>query len=231
MLNSLKNLLMIVILCSTLHAHQNSVVLPLNSTEKLTLINVKAQEIKFKGKVGTRVEKEFRSDAANNSGTMVLIENSDFRNGTIEIELSGEPAPGAGRGARGFVGVAFRIDSSDYDNYECIYLRPVNGRAENQLQRNHSVQYISHPEYPWHRLRNEHPGMYESYVDLVPGEWTKFKIVISGESVRLFVHGNSQPTLIVNDLKHGDRHGLIGLWLHQSTVAHYRDLKITPSDN
>ena len=145
----------------------------------------------------------------------------------IELEITGEPAPDAGKGAKGFVGVAFRIDSTDHSNYECIYLRPVNGRAYNQLQRNHSVQYISHPEYPWQRLRKEQSGVYESYVDLIPGEWTSIKIVVSEETARLYVHGNLQPTLIVNDLKHGDREGIIGLWLHRSTIAHYRNIKIT----
>lgn len=205
---------------------QNSRIMLLNSTEKLILLNVKAEVVSLNGKEGIRVEKEISTKESNNSGTMVLIADSDFRNGTIELELAGEPAPDAGKDARGFVGVAFRIDSTDPGNYECIYIRPVNGRAENQLQRNHSVQYISHPEYPWQRLRKEQPGVYETYVDLVPGEWTQYKIVVSGESARLYVHSNSQPTLIVNNLKHGDRKGLIGLWLHRSTVAHFRNLKI-----
>ena len=159
-----------------------------------------------------------------------LIEDIQFENGIIELEISGEPAVDAPPGSRGFVGVAFRIDSVNYSNYECIYLRPVNGRSDNQLQRNHSVQYISHPEYPWYRLRKEHPGVYESYVDLVPGEWISIRIVVSGQSAQLYVHENFQPTLMINDLKHGERGGQIGLWLHTSTVAHYRNLRITHSD-
>ncbi|KAA3616870.1 MAG: hypothetical protein D8M58_17870 [Calditrichaeota bacterium] len=232
MLNSLKTLFMFifVVLFLTGQAHKNSDIILLNSTENLTLLNVKAEAVTFKGKKGLRVEKVTNIDESKNSGTLVLIENSDFRNGTIELELSGEPAPGTGKRAKGFVGVAFRIDNTDHNNYECIYLRPVNGRAENQLQRNHSVQYISHPEFPWQRLRKEQPGVYETYVDLVPGEWIKFKIVVSGKSARLYVHGNSQPTLIVHDLKHGERQGLIGLWLYRSTIAHYRNLKVIVSD-
>ncbi len=229
MLNQLKNLMILIFMALFITGAtlQNSDIIPLNSTEKLTLLNVKTDVVSLKGKKGIRVEKEDHINDSNNTGTIVLIENSNFRNGTIELELAGEPAPGTGIRARGFVGVAFRIDTSNYGNYECIYLRPMNGRAKNQLQRNHSVQYISHPEYPWNRLRKERPGLYESYVDLVPGEWTSIKIEVSGESARLYVHGNTQPTLIVDDLKHGDRQGLIGLWLHASTVAHYRNLKVT----
>ena len=47
------------------------------------------------------------------------------------------------------------------------------------------------------------PGEYEAYVDLVPGEWTKIRIEVRGDKARLFVHGQAQPTLVVNDVKSG----------------------------
>jgi len=64
----------------------------------------------------------------------------------MEVNLSGDTAPGAPPNARGFVGIAFRI-TADRSHFECFYLRPKNGRAEDQLQRNHSVQYISIPGF------------------------------------------------------------------------------------
>ena len=129
---------------------------------------------------------------------------------------------------RGFVGIAFRLEELERTEYECFYLRPTNGRADDQERRNHSVQYVSHPDYPWYRLRRETPSRYESYVDLQPGAWTRVKIVVSGATARLFVHGNEQPTLIVNDLKMGaDAVGAVALWIEGSTVAHFRDLTIT----
>jgi hypothetical protein len=130
-------------------------------------------------------------------------------------------------GARGFVGVAFRL-RKDPLRYECFYLRPTNGRAEDQLRRNHSTQYISHPDHPWDRLRKENPGVYESYVDLVPGEWTRVKIVVSGTEARLFVHGAEQPSLIVKDLKLGVSEGAVALWIGPGTEAHFTGLRIEP---
>ena len=92
--------------------------------------------------------------------------------------------------------------------YDAFYLRPTNGRADDQVRRNHSAQYISHPDLPWFRLRKETPEKYEAYVDLVPGDWTKIRIEVRGATARLFVHGQAQPTLIVNDVKSGaDRPG------------------------
>jgi hypothetical protein len=35
--------------------------------------------------------------------------------------------------------------AADPSKYECFYVRPSNGRADDQLRRNHSAQYISMP--------------------------------------------------------------------------------------
>ncbi len=158
---------------------------------------------------------------------LAVVKGVEFSNGTIELEVSGQPAPGAQGGARGFVGVAFRLQG-DHKTYDCFYLRPTNGRADDQERRNHSVQYISHPEWTWYRFRSETPSRYETYADLVPGEWISLKIEVDGEKARLYVSGAEQPTLIVNDLKSGaDGKGSVALWLEGSTVAHYRNLKIS----
>ncbi|MCA1603461.1 MAG: hypothetical protein LC776_18075, partial [Acidobacteria bacterium] len=140
--------------------------------------------------------------------------------------MTGEPGPSAGEGARGFVGVAFRI-ASDASKYECFYLPPTNGRADDQVRRNHSVQYIAFPDFPWQRLRKEFPEKYESYVDLVPGKWTKLKIEVRGDKARLYVHGAQQPTLLVNDLKQGQSQGGIALWVGPGTVAHFSNLRVS----
>ena len=98
------------------------------------------------------------------------------------------------------------------------------------MRRNHSAQYIAHPDWPWFRLRKEFPEKYEAYVDLVPGEWTKIRIEVRGAQAKLFVHGQAQPTLIVNDVKSGaSGRGKIALWIDSGTVAHFRNLTVTPA--
>ena len=157
---------------------------------------------------------------------ILILPLRDFENGTIEAEISGEPASSAGQGARGFVGIAFRI-ADDPTKYDAFYLRPTNGRADDQVRRNHSTQYISHPAWTWNRLRQEEPKKYESYVDLVPGEWTRVRIEVEGVKARLYVHGNAQPTLIVNDMKQGVSKGQVGLWIGPGTIGHFRNIKVT----
>ena len=195
----------------------------LNSGSDLVQLNVKCSEKEYLGKKSLEV-----FDSGSNSDLKLLkINNTQFKNGTIEINLAGNTMANASETARGFVGIAFRIND-DNSKYECIYLRPSNGRANDQVRRNHSVQYISYPDYPWERLRKEFPEKYESYVDLDPGVWTKVKIVVEGNNAKLYVHDSPQPCLIVNDLIMGpNAEGKIGLWVGPGTIAHFADLYVT----
>jgi hypothetical protein len=212
----------------------------LESTGGLRLHNVQAEPVTLDGKRGLRVTVSADAkqklqglpiDQQSRLETLVVIEGTDFTNGDIEAEVSGAPAPDAPEGARGFVGIAFRV-RPDLETYDAFYLRPTNGRADDQVRRNHSVQYVSHPAWPWNRLRKEFPERYESYVDLEPGVWTRIRIEVRGERARLVVHGQSQPTLIVNDLKTGqDGKGAIALWINPGTIAHFRALRVTELRN
>ena len=194
--------------------------------ERLDRVNVTAERVEYHGKPALRLVEA--AGVGESAETLGIVGGTTFRDGTIELELAGAPRAGSeAGGARGFVGVAFRL-RKDPLRYECIYVRPTNGRAEDQLRRNHSTQYVSHPDYPWSRLRKESPGLYESYVDLVPGEWTQVRIVVSGAGARLFVHGAEQPALIVNDLKLGASEGGVALWIGPGTEAHFTGLRVTP---
>jgi hypothetical protein len=208
----------------------------LETPSGLRLHNVAAEAVTHEGKKGLRVtnSKEALEQVARltpeeqgHFETLALVEGTDFSNGVIEAEIAGAPAPGAGAGARGFVGIAFRV--KDPQNYDAFYLRPTNGRAEDQERRNHSAQYVAHPAWPWFRLRKEAPKRYESYVDLVPGAWTKVKIEVRGDKARLYVHDHAQPTLVINDVKSGaNAKGAVALWIGPGTVAHFRNLTVRP---
>lgn len=210
---------------------------PLVSAEGLRLHNVSAEPATLQGRQGLRLT--ISADATRRLASMTpeqqaemeqlaSLDGLEFSSGIIEAEIAGAVAPGAAEGARGFVGIAFRL-SNDLRTYDAFYLRPTNGRAEDQERRNHALQYVSHPDWPWFRLRKETPSRYESYADLVPGEWTKTRIEVRDDRARLFVHGQQQPALIVNDVKTGPNgKGGVALWLGPGTVAHFRDLNVKP---
>jgi hypothetical protein len=194
--------------------------------DKLELHNVKAEPVTYLGRRAMRVT-DAGPQTLDDAGRLAVVPGSSFQDGTIEVSLSGDTAPDAPPNLRGFVGIAFRI-TADTSHFECFYLRLKNGRAEDQLQRNHSVQYISIPGFGWQKLRSDTPGMYESYADLIPGQWTQMKIQVAGSRARLYVNGAEQPTLIVNDLKQSSVKGAIALWVGPGSIAHFADLKITP---
>jgi hypothetical protein len=193
---------------------------PLDSTTPLSVLHAKAEVTNRSGRKALQLIQA--GTYSNSSAGLAAVSASDFEDGTIEVDLAGLPREGAAGGARGFIGVAFRLQ--DATHYEAFYIRPTNGRADDQLRRNHATQYIGEPEFPWERLRKESPGVYESYADLVPGQWTKVKIVVSGVNAQLFVNNMEQPCLIVNDLKHGKSRGKIALWVGPDTEGYFANL-------
>jgi hypothetical protein len=216
---------------------------PLTSVAGLRLHNVTAVPAVLLGKTGLKVTMaddvrqrlqamtpDGRQRAAQTGATveqLVMVDGLEFGDGTITAEIAGDVEPGVFEGARGFVGIAFRLQP-DMRTYDAFYLRPTNGRADDQIRRNHAVQYISHPEWTWSRLRSEFPSKYESYVDLEVGTWTTVKVEVKGAEARLYVHDQTQPTLIVNDLRTGPQgRGAVALWLDIGTVAHFRNLRVT----
>ena len=203
-----------------LHA-QSSQNVPGIALDQLELHNVKAEAVNYNGKPAVRVD---ALPEAANGASYAILKGSRFHNGTIEVELAGKPAANAGPGARGFIGIAFRLQGN---RFEYVYLRPTNGRADDQTRLNHSTQYASYPEFDFDRLRKESPEKYESYVDLEPGVWTKYRIVIDGTKARLFVHEAAQPCLIVNDMKLGDSEGAVALFVGPGTEGYFASLKIT----
>ena len=157
---------------------------------------------------------------------LAFVDGPPFKDGTIELSLAGAPRADAPPDSRGFIGVSVRTGAHG-EWSEVFYLRPTNARADDQLRRNHTLQYVSHPGFPWNRLRAESPGVYESYADMQGGEWTTLKVVVAGTTARLYINGAAQPALVVTDLKHGDGAGSIALWAHVQTEAYFGALAVT----
>jgi hypothetical protein len=199
-----------------------AVPLAAQSVDRLSGKNVSIAQTNFKGRSAIQV---IAAADSPNAASYAVVKDAMFRDGTIEVDLAGQPGAGAASGARGFIGIAFRLQGDG--RYEYIYLRPTNGRADDQVRRNHSTQYSSHPDFDFARARQEAPEKYESYVDLQPGVWTKYRIEVEGRNARLYVNGAEQPCLIVNDLKLEPRQGGVALWVGPGTEGYFSNLKIT----
>ena len=189
------------------------------NVDQLIPHQVKLESVNYLSKRAVKITEDGQVP---NGEAYAIVQGAVFHNGEIEVELAGRPA-NAATGSRGFIGIAFRVQDGQF---EYIYLRPTNGRADDQIRRNHSTQYGSCPKFTFADMRRLSPEKYESYVDLEPGVWTRYRIAVEGTKARLYVHGAPQPCLIVNDLKLGDSSGGVALWIGPGTEGYFRGLKI-----
>jgi hypothetical protein len=153
---------------------------------------------------------------------LVWLDGYDFANGVVEIDLLGRSQPVQGS----FLGVAFRV--ADAQTHDAVYFRPFNFRAADAVRHRHAVQYVSHPLWPWQRLRSEHADEYEKSVVPEPDgdEWFHARVVVERPNVTVFVNGASTPCLAVKELSDRSR-GSVGLWVGEGSGGHFANLRVT----
>lgn len=158
-----------------------------------------------------------------------LIDYS-FHNGEIEVKLLSRLLPEAPDFARGFIGIAFRINEDD-TQFESFYLRPTNGRTEDSIRKNRAVQYFSYPMYTFEFFRNHNIIEFEGPADIGLDEWITLKAVICDERAIFYLNHSDEPVLVVDKLKLGAKaKGSIGLFVDIGTEAFFKDIKVTPTD-
>ncbi len=182
---------------------------------------VKAEAVEYRGRKAVRLTR-----GASDQAGMALMNGTQFRDGTIEVDIATKVTTPPGGRRPGFAGIAFRVGDNP-SHYELFYLRPGNSRADDQAMRNHSVQYSSAPSFGWERLRRQWPFIYESWADLQLDEWTKVKIDVRGRVARLYVNGSDKPSLVVDGLKGEELQGAVGLWGYTGEEAYFSNLRIS----
>ena len=123
------------------------------------------------------------------------IKDVTFSEGTIEVDLRGRDVL-----QKSFIGIVFHaVDTSEYD---IVYFRPFNFQSTDPVRRIHAVQYATHPEFPWYRLREEKNGIYEKAVTPVPSpkDWFHARIVVKGTEIIVYVNNATTPSLTVQKL-------------------------------
>lgn len=189
--------------------------------------NVFMRNANLEGEEVLRVTKD-PAITGEDEATYAKLQDSKFQDGVIEVKVLSRLLPDAPDYARGFIGVALRINENNSE-FESFYVRPTNSRCDIQLRRNRTVQYFSYPNFRYYHSRQTNPAEYESYADIDLNEWIDIKIVIDGEHGKLYVNNAEQPVLVVNDMKHGaNNSGEIGLFVDIGTEGFFKDLKYTP---
>ncbi|WP_430603030.1 hypothetical protein IGJ02_000360 [Enterococcus sp. DIV0724b] len=162
--------------------------------------------------------------------TYAKLNNLTFHNGTIEVKMLSRLLPDAPDFARGFIGIAFRINHDD-TNFESFYVRPTNGRIDDPVRKIRGVQYFSYPKYTFDYFRNLGITDFEGPADIGLDEWISLKVVINGARGEFYLNDSEEPVLVVENMKHGaDAKGGIGFFVDIGTEAFFKEWKITAID-
>ena len=164
--------------------------------------------------------------------TYAKIIGTDFHNGTIEVKVLSRLLPDAPALARGFIGLAFRINDDD-TAFESWYIRPTNGQrmTDDPVRLSHGTQYFSYPTYTFEYFRSHGITKYDSRADIALNEWITLKAVINDARGAFYVNDMETPVLTVDEMIHGDAlRGAVGLFVDIGTEGYFKDLKITYKD-
>lgn len=204
--------------------------------QTFTLHNVTGEIIKFQGSQVLKIERDLTAlpfDSTNVEATVDerhyagLTGLNDFENGTIEVKMYSQlQSPPPYSGIAGFIGVYFKIQEND-SAFESIYVRPKVGRVNNQLFRNHAVQYISYPHYKFDTLRKIAPFKYEGSAPVALNEWITMRIEVNGETAEMFINNMKYSSFIVDKMLGKNKQGAIGLYVDIGTIGYFKDLKVT----
>jgi hypothetical protein len=192
----------------------------LSDTAGLNAKDADLKAVEYKGRRAVLVV-----PSGSNEDGFAFLRGTDFQDGTIEADIALKITTPPGVRMPGFVGIAFRA-RPDASHYELFYIRPGNSQSADQAMRNHSVQYIEAPDFPWEKSRREWPYVYESYAELQPETWTKVKIEVKGRTAKLYLNGSAAPSLVVNGLKGEDLHGAVALWGYEGEEAYFSNVRI-----
>lgn len=201
------------------------------------MVNVKASITNLGGEQVLRLERDLASlpfDFSREVETVddrhfLKLKDFEFVDGIFEVKLLSrvlQPAPFPN--SQGFIGMYFRVQQNE-SAFEAIYLRPNVGRSHIQAMRNHAIQYFAYPGYKFAVLREEAPGLYETYADIGLDEWITMRIHVMGEKAELYLNNAKYPSFIINRMKGTSRSGTIGLYVDIGTEGYFKDFKIISS--
>lgn len=160
--------------------------------------------------------------------TYARIKNLKLRNGTIEVDMMSRLLPDAPDFARGFIGIAFRINEDDSE-FESFYIRPTNSTndTDDPVRQAHGCQYFAYPKYTFAYFRENSITGYEAPIHNELNQWIHLKAVINNNCASFYLNNESDPTLIVKQLIHKDTDaGSIGFFVDIGTEAFFKNLKV-----
>jgi hypothetical protein len=152
---------------------------------------------------------------------IIWLPFKELENGIIRVEMRGKDVL-----QQSFIGIVFHgLNDSTYD---AVYCRPFNFLAKDSVRRIHAIQYISHPEFTWKRLRDEKNAVFEKEISNPPDPngWFTMKLVIEKSSVKAYINKSELPSLIVEKVN-SRATGKIGLFTGDGSGGDFKIIKIS----
>lgn len=163
------------------------------------------------------------------TNSYVTLNDFSMKNGVIECDVKSVLLPDSPELARGFIGIAFRIDEKDME-FEGFYIRPTNGRGcENAFRKAHACQYFAYPGYIWSYYREFEITDYEAPIDTIAlDEWAHIKAILIDDTAKFYV--NDELVLDVKHMQHTPQSGRIGFNTHIGSDCYFKNLKVEVLD-
>ncbi len=212
--------LLIFFISNNLRAQKKEVFNLFDLQEKLQLQNVNR-----KIKIVKEAQINFIQLSESKKEGLVWLPIKQFGNGTIEIEMRGKDVL-----QRSFIGIAFYgLNDTTYD---AVYCRPFNFFAKDSVRKIHAIQYISHPQYTWKKLREERNGKFEKPIMNPPNPngWFTLKLVLDGKTVKAYINNNKEPSLVVEKLTVITK-GKLGVFVGDDSGGDFKSIKIKTINN
>ena len=213
-----KKINLMIVACITLLsmdcvAQQQTLKPDLSKTTNFSVINRQITVLNEQGKNAVHL------DAKPGDG-VAWINNITFEKGIIEFDVKGKNVL-----QQSFVGIAFHgLNDSTFD---AIYFRPFNFQSPDVSRKNHSVQYVSLPQFDWSALREKYPGKYEHSLlkALNPEGWFHAKVVVDATNIAVYVNDDKEPSLVVKPISNHTT-GKIGFWVGNNSDGDFSNLTI-----
>lgn len=194
------------------------------SAQKLILskeyLQQKLEVVNRKASISIENNKQFIRLSEEEGEGLVWLPVNGFNNGELEIKMRGKDVL-----QRSFIGIAFH--GKDNKTYDAVYCRPFNFRTQDSVRRIHAIQYISHPEYTWKKLREEQNAQFEKEIPNAPDPngWFVLKLVIDEDLVRAYLNNSKTEVLKVRKLQENYR-GKIGIFMGSGSGGDFEYIKI-----
>jgi hypothetical protein len=212
----MKNLIILLLLSSVTFAQKSQTfnLTKLQKEGKLVVVN---REIK----TVTEDNRNFIKLEDKEGEGLVWLPIKNFKNGEITVWMRGKDVF-----QKSFIGLIFHGQNDS--TYDAVYCRPFNFFAKDSVRKIHAIQYISHPDFPWKKLRETRNGEFEKEIvnPPDPNGWFKMRLVIRGKTVEGYINDAAKPSLTVEKLN--DQHeGKVGIFMGDNSGGDFERVKVS----